>query len=167
MTATQADSGIGIHLGAELTASLGKIASTVEYWSKRRQALFESVHQIPITPGQITLTAGAGVLQQDSLLGPSTGKCWSIRRLAAIGFTQGTVTVFRNATVGGGGSGTAVTGETIIPFASAGVFTFGRSEMLLMPNDFLVIQATGITGSVTINGVADQFDQWLLPDYIL
>jgi hypothetical protein len=59
----------------------------------------------------------------------------------------------------------------MLPFASAGTFTFGRGEVLLDQNDQLILVCTGITlasgyGGVQLNGAADNFERWLLPDYL-
>lgn len=168
MTATQADTdgGLNLSFAADIRASLGTIAATAEKtmeWYRRRDALFQRMHQVPITPGQIALTAGAGILQSVEQLQPKTGLCWSIRRLVAVGFTAGTVTAYLDPVV----SGTVITGESLVPWTQAGVFTFGRGELLLMPGDFIAFAASGISGSVTIYGRADQFETWLLPDYLM
>jgi hypothetical protein len=85
-----------------------------------------------------------------------TGFIWSIRRITAVGFSGGTVTAYRNS----------LTGEPVMPFAVAAVNTIGRGELLLMSGDRLVWQAMGITGTVTVYGVADCFESWFLPFYI-
>jgi hypothetical protein len=148
---------------AGLGVALGRIANMMETRENRQKKLYESLHQIPIAPGQIALTTGAGVLDMPDLLGPKTGYVWSVRRLVASGFTAGTVTVYKSGVV----SGTAVTGgEPVLPFAQAASVTIGRSELLLFPGDRLIFAATGITGTVQINGAADIFESWLLPEYI-
>ena len=168
MTATQDEAGgLSLSFLADFKATLGKLehaADQYEKWSARRNALFQSMHQVPITPGQITLSGGAGILQSTELLGPKQGKCWSIRRLTAVGFSAGTVTAYITPAAA---TTTTLVGETLVPWASAGTFTFGRGEMLLMPGDFMAFAAATITGTVTIYGRADQLDLWLLPDYLL
>jgi len=130
----------------------------------KRERLFESMHQIPIGAIQVPITAGAGAFQMNDLLSPKAGFMWSIRRLTATLFTAGTVQVYKNGfVVGGAGVG----GELVAPFATAGTSTFGRGEILLDQNDYLVIIAAGITGSVQIQGAADCIERWLLPDYLM
>jgi hypothetical protein len=125
--------------------------------------IFQMAHQIPIAPPQLTLTAGAGALQLPDLLAVKTGYMWSVRRLVGSLFTAGTVSVYKNGAVVGG---VLIGGEPLFTFPSAGTYTFGRGEMLLDQGDSLCISATGITGSVQINGAADCFERWLLPKYI-
>jgi hypothetical protein len=125
--------------------------------------MFLNLHQVPIIAPQIPLTAGAGAIQFADLLSPKAGFMWSLRRLVGTLFTAGTVTVYKNGYVAGG---VAVGGEPLFTFPSAGTYTFGRGEILLDQNDQLVIAATGITGSVQINGSADCFERWLLPSYL-
>jgi hypothetical protein len=164
-----ADTSTGLMLGGDIAVQLGRIADGMDQAARRRQKMAEAIRQIPIAPPQIPITAGSGALQMADLLMPKTGFNWSLRRLVAFGFSAGTVTVYKNATIAGG---VAVAGEILVTFPSAGTDTFGRGEMLLMEQDQLVFAATGITLSagfpgVQINGAADCFEAWLLPDYLL
>lgn len=132
--------------------------------ARQRQKKLQAIRQIPIATPQIPLTAGAGALAMPDLVMAKTGYNWSIRRMVAVGFTAGTVTVWKNGII----TGTAVTaGEQLFTFPSAGTYTFGRGEMLLNEEDALVFSATGITGIVQLNGAADCFETWLLADYLL
>lgn len=137
----------------------------------RKARLLQELHQTPIAPPQIPITTGAGVLQPTDLLGPMTGQYWSVRRLVSYGYSAGTVTVYRNATATGFGASAAAVGEILFTFPQAGTYTFGRGEILLRPDDNLLMLATGITLSsgysgVQVYGDADVFSTWLLPDYI-
>jgi hypothetical protein len=153
----QAD-GSGFDLGvfASIGASLSRVASMMEDREQRRLKLFQQIHQVPILPPQITLTAGAGTLQLNDMLAPKAGYMWSLRRITANGFSAGTVTAYKDA------SG----GEILFTFPSAGTYTFGRGEMLLDQNSPVVFVAAGITGTVQIAGAADNFERWLLPEYL-
>jgi hypothetical protein len=134
-----------------------------------RGRLFEQLHQVPIGAVQIPVTAGAGVYQMADLMSPKAGYMWGVRRLTASGFTAGTVTAYKNGAVVGGvylGGG-----EPLPSFAAAGSNTIGRGEVLLDQNDQLIFVAAGITlaagfGGVQINGAADCFERWLLPEYM-
>jgi hypothetical protein len=159
--------GLDLSVFASLGAQLGRVAAMMENRESRRAKLFEQLHQVPIAPPQIPLSGGTGALQMADLLSPKAGYMWSVRRLTASGFTAGTVMVYKNGYVDGApGTQTAVGGEPVLPFAQAGVATIGRGELLLDQNDQLIIIATGITGSVQINGAADNFERWLLPEYL-
>jgi hypothetical protein len=163
--------GTGFDLGvfASLGASLGKVAALMESHQRRRERLFEQLHQVPIGPQYIPIAAGAGVLQMPDQLAPKAGFMWSVRRLTVSGFTAGTVVAYKNGAVVGGAA--VGGGEPMIPFAAAGVFTCGRGEELFDQNDQIIFVATGITLSagfagVQVNGAADCFERWLLPDYL-
>jgi hypothetical protein len=160
--------GLSTHLGqvADLLAESNRMTASQQH---RRERLFEQLHQVPIGAIQVPITAGAGAYQMADQLSPKAGYMWSIRRLTASGYTAGTVIAYKNGSVVGG----AYTGggDPMLPFASAGTFTFGRGEVLLDQNDQLILVCTGITlasgyGGVQLNGAADNFERWLLPDYL-
>lgn len=158
-------------IGAAFTAIAGKIGGMNA--DDRKMCLASELYQTPIAPQQIPIGSNTGgVLAPSDLTGPMTGQYWSVRRLVAYGYSAGTVTVYRNATITGTGSSAAAVGEQLFTFPQAGTYTFGRGEILLRPDDFLVLVATGVTltsgqGGITIYGDADCFSSWLLPDYIM
>jgi hypothetical protein len=165
---TDAEAGLDLSVFGHLGTQFARIAELMEHRERRRAKLFEQLHQVPISPPQITITSSAGVLASVDLLSPKAGYMWSIRRLTATLFTAGTVLAYKNGFVQGT---TAVGGEPVAPFSAAGVLMFGRGELLLDQNDQLVFTASGITlasGStgVQINGAADCFERWLLPEYL-
>lgn len=153
---------------AAIGASLGRVAAMMEDREARRRKLFESIHQVPIGPQNIAITAGAGNLDQVEAFGPKAGYMWSVRRLTCSGYSAGTVVCYRNGTITGGA---LVGGEPVAPFPAAGVLTFGRGELLLDQNDVLIFAATGVTlnsgaAGIQVNGAADNFERWLLPEYL-
>jgi hypothetical protein len=169
------DTGIGIDLSVfgSIGESLSRVASMMENRENRRRKLFEQLHQVPITCPDIAINTGAGVLQMADTLSPKAGYMWSIRRITATGFSAGTVLAYKNgAVIGNGANATALGGEAVAPFASAGVLTFGRGELLLDQNDQLIWTATGITlnagnaAGIQVGGAADCFERWLLPEYL-
>jgi hypothetical protein len=156
------DSGAGLAVDAGLAVSLGRVADMLERQCSRAQRLTQALHQVPIGPGLITITASAGSFTQDPAFGPNTGYFWSVRRLSCWGFSAGTVQMWLNNT----------SGELLPSFSQAGTNTFGRGEVLLNPNDNLFFTATGITlapgfAGVQIAGTADNGELWILPDYLL
>jgi hypothetical protein len=162
MTASDDLTPAGLELGAGLNLSLGRLATALEMQQQKAQRLGQALHQVTIGPGLIPIAASAGTLAQDPMFGPNTGFFWSVRRLTAWGFSAGTVQVFMNST----------NGELLPSFAQAGSLTFGRGELLLQPNDNLYFVASGITlaagfAGVQIQGVADNGELWILPDYLL
>jgi hypothetical protein len=114
------------------------------------------VRQVPIFMA-VPLTAGAGTLYGTiGAAGPPMGWCWSIRRLTAQGYTAGSVVVYENSP----------NGEAFMPFSQAGAQTGGKGEFLLQPQSYMVVVASGITGTVTLFGRADAFPWWYLTEYI-
>jgi hypothetical protein len=163
-----ADAGLGLDVSvfARVGDTLERVAGMMQDREDRRRHLFQQMHQVPITAPDIPLTGGAGALQMADTLSPKAGFMWSVRRLACSGFTVGTVQVYKNGFVTGTAPGVATGGELVAPFASAGVLTFGRGELLLDQNDQLIFSAATITGTIQIGGAADCFERWLLPDYL-
>ena len=145
-----------LDIGAQLVAAVGSMTAMLEQQERQRQAQSQAVRQVPLTGPPPN---AAGIIDMPDLLMAKTGYYWSVRRLVLSGFSAGTAVVYRNSAITG-------VGEVLVPYAAAAAFTFGRGEMLLMPGDRLVVQATGITGTVQLNGAADCFEQWYLPYYI-
>ena len=138
--------------------------------AQRKFRLAQQMTQAPIVLPIMTITAGSGTLGATDQSGPNTGFYWSVRRVQVQGFTAGSVLAYRNAQIIGGAL--VGTPEVVAPFPQAGVFTFGRGELLLNPNDWLAFTATGITvqsgyAGVLIQGTADSFPAWLLPEYLM
>lgn len=159
--------GFGVAAGAVL--AMGRAQSGRQAEGQQRNRAWEQLHQVPIGAVQVPITAGAGAYQMADLLSPKAGFMWGIRRITASGYTAGSVVVYKNGSVVGGvytGGG-----EPIAPFAAAATLTIGRGEAILDQMDQLVIVCTGITLSagfagVQINGAADCFERWLLPEYM-
>lgn len=147
--------GIDLDVSARICVSLDGLAARMDREHDWRQRQAQVIRQIPFA-GSVTLSGGAGTDDQPDKLTAKTGYIWGIRRITAQGFTAGTVTAYRNSTVG----------EPVLPFTAAAVNTLGKGQLLLMPGDRLVWGATGITGTVTYWGAADCFESWYLPYYL-
>lgn len=155
----------------EIAARIGATgrAAVEAEGSNRRARIAQYLFQVPLSC-IVTITAGAGAAQFPDTMGPGAGYYWNIRRLSVQGFTAGSVIVYKNAPpVGGVVVGTP---EVFVPFPQAGTATLGRGEGLLNPTDALTISGTGITvatgyAGLQVNGVADCFPAWLLPDYLI
>jgi hypothetical protein len=148
-------------LGASLEVMLGRVADTLDrldHREQRMQQMWQDLHPVPILSGQVPLTAGAGTLNTPDRLGPKDGYWWDVRRLSTWGFTAGTVNVFLNDATG--------FGELLASFPQAGQFTWG-GQLLMGPRDFLVVSATGITGTVSVAGQAVEIADRMLPEYLL
>jgi hypothetical protein len=146
---------------AQLAASIDGLSARIGGMCDRldRQAALiaranEAVRQVPFVLN-VTLIAGAATINP-STVGPDIGYYWSIRKLAAVNFTAGTVNTYVDNTGG----------EPILPFPTAAVATFGKCEQLLHPGSAIAVVAASITGTVQIWGKADQFESWLLPWYM-
>jgi hypothetical protein len=149
--------GLGVSIGAQLIATLGRVAQAAEAQAADVERRRQAVRQVPIQMQEITLTGGNGTLDvPDAYMLAKTGYNASIRRISAWGFSAGSVSVYSASSAG----------ELLAPFPSAGVITAGRGELLLQPGDRIVFVAAGITGSVYVAGVYDLFETWYLPYYI-
>lgn len=156
MTA-EADFSFGASLAASmdgLAAQVGGLCDRMDKQQRFLQRANEAFRRAPIVIN-VPLVAGAATLNPTTI-GPDIGYYWSVRKLAGVGWTAGTVNTYVDNTGG----------EPIAPFTQAGVFTFGKGEQMLHPNSSIAITAAGITGTVQLWGWADQFETWLLPWYV-
>lgn len=172
MTETGIGARFGLFAGTQ-QAIADQVADTRGMEPARR--LFETLHQVPVGAVQVPITGGAGVFQMNDLLMPKAGYMWGIRRLTASGYSAGSVVAYKGGAVVGGAY---VPGGDPFPFSAAGALTLGRGELLLDQGDALIIVCgtsvpggTAITlisgfGGVQINGAADCFERWLLPEYL-
>ena len=143
---------MSIELDLDLAVSL-KESLTREHDFRKRQA--DSLYQKPLDPLQVPLDgSGDGTLDEPLQMGPVRGFMWSVRRLTFSGWTTGTVTAYIN-------------NLEPIPVPQAGMYKFGRGELLLASGDRLTVVASGVSGGyVQVNGAADVFETWYLPYYI-
>jgi len=161
--------GFGVAASAMLEIGRAQAGGPSARDGDARARAFERLHQVPVGAVQVPLSGGAGAYQMADLLSPKAGFMWGVRRLTASGYTAGSVIAYKNgAVVGGAYLGG---GEPIVAFPAAGVQTLGRGECLLDQNDQIIIVCTGITLSsgyqgVQVNGAADCFERWLLPEYM-
>jgi len=149
-----AGAGFDLSVFVQIGAALGSVAEALKAEQEWRSQVATVIRQAPISPQAIALSGGAGTLQSAQSLGVPQGYFWSVRRLSATGFTEGSV----NITIDGG--------ELVAPFPQAGVYTFAPGDVLIHPMSQLVAIATGITGSVVIAGASDLFETWYLPYYL-
>lgn len=143
-----------LEISADLLVGLSDSMDREQRW---RDKCARALTQVPLKAPQAT--GSPWVIDYPDLLAVKTGYYWSVRRLTLSGFTAGTAVAYLNGLPG------TTAGEPI-PFAQAGMFTFGRGELLLHPGDRLVIIGTSITGYIQLDGAADCFEQWYLPFYI-
>lgn len=148
--------------------NFGKAAA--DHQARDAYQLAQLVFQVPVVFPNLPITAGSGSSYLD---GPQAGDYWSIRRLQLTGFTAGSAVLYRNGILTNiAGTGTLIgTPEEIAPFPQAGMFTFGRGEILLNPNDTMALVATGVTVAAGFPGVfaqgsADRVPAYLLPEYL-
>jgi hypothetical protein len=151
--------GVGVAAVAAVDVEVGSATPDPEMLAAqragRRQAAIQTV---PIYAPGMTLSGGAGTLDVPDMLGPHDGYYWDLRTLSIQGFSAGTVSVYVN--------GVAL--QNFRPeFSSAGVYTFGKGQFILTPRDRLIFAAAGITGTVIVNGVAVQVEDWLWSEYLI
>lgn len=159
---------------AAISVRFGQAAASLESAGPegRKARLAAEMYQTPIAPQQIPVTGSAGLLASGDQMGPMTGYYWSVRRIVTYGYSAGSVTVYRNAVATGFGANAAAIGEQLITFPQAGTYTFGRGEILLRPDDNMMLVAAGVTlaagqGGITVYGDADCFPSWLLSSYLI
>jgi hypothetical protein len=144
---------IELDLGVQLIASLEGLTARLDREERDRQRMSQAIRQIPLAANQPN---AAGVIDDPAQLRANTGYYWSVRRLVLSGFSAGSAIVYKNA----------LGGEVMEIFTAAASMKYARSAMLLAPGDRLIVQVTGITGTVQLNGAADCFETWYLPQYI-
>lgn len=137
-------------------AALGQIQAAQAAQSRPRPRVpWLSCHPVPIL-GAIQLAAGAGTLDQPDMYGPKDPYWWDLRRLTLWGWTAGTVTVYLNNP----------NGTPLATATTPGEFTWS-AQHLLTPRDRMVFSATGITGTVEIDGQAIEIETPWLSDYLV
>lgn len=150
----QITGGVQVRAGASVEARLGKY---LDDQTRRHRDLWQSVHSVPIKGSALTGVAN-GVLDFPTMLGPSEGLWWDVRRVSCWGFTAGSVSLYLNDPTGAG--------ELLGVFTSAGQLTYG-GNLFLGPNDRLVLIASGITGSVFVGGSAIEVAASWWPEYLI
>jgi hypothetical protein len=150
-----ADPGIEVDWSLSLRAAAGALERDRDRQEQLTRHAANGFTQVEFG-GAITLTAGAGTLQDPGRFGCPQGYIWSIRRLTTQGFTAGTVIAYRDSIVG----------EPLMPFPVPSVNTFGKGEIILKRMSQIVWNATGIVGSVQIWGAVDQIESWMFPWYM-
>lgn len=148
-----------IEATADIAVALGRLCDRLDRQDMARRARASEAYRQAEFSGTITLTAGAGTLQDFNRFGSPQGYTWSIRRLTAAGFTGGTLTAYKDS----------ASGEPLAIFTGATTILpqyFGKGDILIKPMSQIVWSAASITGTVQVWGVADQVESWLLPSYI-
>ena len=153
---------LDVGFGAQLLASLDGLAVKVGGLCDRmdREDLTRRRAQEAFRPwaqaGQVTLTAGAGALQDFNRFGCPLAYRLAVTRLAVQGFSAGSVTVYLDSAAG----------EPLAVFAAAGMQYFGKGQITLNSMSQLVWSATGITGAVSVWAAGQVMESWLFPWYI-
>jgi hypothetical protein len=142
--------------GIAVQAILGRLDDLAAGLHKAKPRIpWEGCHPVWQT-GQVPLTAGAGTLIQPNLYGPELPYWWDLRTISLWGWTAGTVTCYLNFT----------TGEQIAQAVTPGQFTWS-AQIMLGPQDSVVVGATGITGTVNVIMRAIEVQAQWLPEYLM
>jgi hypothetical protein len=154
--------GPGLEAGAQLSVSIGQLASQLQRQraddSARRAERSHAIFPFDFNPQTIALTGGAGSLNTPTLYSPNEGYFWDVRKITASSFTSGTVALYKNA---------ANDANAEVVFTAAGSYFFGSGQLILNSSDWLVFAASGVTGNVTISGRAISVRADYLADYLL
>ena len=140
--ALEADAGIGV--------TLGRLISLLELQRQAEQLAAQDIWVQDLPAAGMTLTAGAGTIDEPNQLGPRDGYAWAVHWVAAAGFTAGTVNLYL------GTPDTVANSNLRFAFTQAGVWEPPRTATILLPGARMVFIASGITGSVVISGQITQ-----------
>ena len=149
----------GIEADVQVAVAINRLCDRLDRQQMTRAARANEAYRQAEFSGTVTLASGAGTLQDFNRFGCPQGYTWSVRRLAAAGFTAGTLTAYKDATAG----------EPVAVFVGAAAIVpqyYGKGDLVIKSMSQLVWSATGITGTVQLWGAADQIESWLLPSYI-
>lgn len=147
---------MSIDIGAEIEINLTEETSKSSQRKQHHDKLSQEIYQQPFTPLQIPLVAGGGTLDLPGQLSPQRGFMWCVRRLTLSGYTAGSVVPWIDDFE-----------PILLPNSGAAQTVFiGKAEWLLDSGQRLKFIASGITGTVQVNGAADVFPRNLLPIYL-
>ena len=144
-----------------------KNAQAAEY-EKLKGLKFIRLPRLYATPASGTVRLGeawAGNLYTDQIMGPNQGYIWSIRRLVVTGLGTGTspdvINFYRNG----------ISGETVWQLnGNSFGQTFGKNEMVLLPDEKLIAQSVGSmtsTSQIVISGDAIEVPALMIGKLIL
>src|SRR5215469_2523058 len=155
--------GLTLQVMAELSANLGRVAKVLEQQQAKAQRAWAAIRPIPGIPvGQ--LTAASKFLTLPELAGPREGYWWDIHSVLAASFTGGTVNLYRAAS-----SGNLPDINIVGAFTQAGYLTYGKAQLLVPPNQYLVWGSSStFTGTANCAVVSvTEIAADALPDYLL
>ena len=158
------DADLSVSLSAGLgglSAQIGGLCDRMDRDNRIRERAAQASRVVPFVLN-IPIVSSAGSLNPAPNCGPDLGYFWSIRRLAATGFTAGNVVVYID-NIAGQPIWTAAGGALGVVLSD-----WGNGHQFVHPNSNLAVNCTGITSAnnqVVIYGDADQFESWLLPWY--
>jgi len=115
--------------------------------------LNQLIYPVNLPPLQI---GSAGLLDLPDMLGPKLGKWWELFYVVAYGYSAGTVTVYRNSSLG----------EELFSFSSAGIWEPSH-RYLQGASDRLVFTASGLTGTASVTLGAVEIDASILGLHLL
>lgn len=141
----------------DVGVSLDSLASEIKRYNDRAHRLAQAIHPFSVPPSPIALSSGTGTLSQPNISGPQMSNYWDVHRIAAMGFTAGSVTVYLNA----------VGGDPVAYLTAQGVYYFGKGQVMLTGNDNLVFYATNITGTVAMALGGTEIAAHAIGDYLL
>jgi len=154
-------SGFSLQAMADLSASIGQLATEVKATRDRQQQLWQACRPIPGIPLPV-IAAGTNILDMPELLAPRTGYWWDVKTVVAATFTAGSVNVYL------GGSGAAPQDSQLaLVFPSAGAYQMGTGQLLVPPGERLIFKTVGTTGNTTPWLTAIEVADWALPAYLL
>jgi len=151
--------GVSLKVFADLAVNLGRVADRLDKEQARRVRFATSLH---LLDGVVTQISTASTDHQNAeKLGPRNGKVWDVRAITCAGLTAGTVNVYKGPNAGG----TASQNQRFT-FLQAGEWEPGF--LYLQAGQHLTFySSSSFAGPVVIAVDGVEFDEYLLPDYLL
>lgn len=142
-----------LDVSAQLAVQLGAVADGLKREQEWRRRCSGALQRVTFATPQVT---GNGTVDLKDTMGAKTGYIWDVKRLTVNGFTAGSVTAYKNSALG----------EPVAPYPAPAVFTYGKGQLLLGPDERLIFSGAGITGTWQAWGEAVCFEAWYLPWYL-
>ena len=147
--------GLDLKVMADLSLNLGRVADEMERERKRRERFATALHIIEVN--SLSISAASQTLDKGDIMGPRTGKVWDVTWMSCATFTAGTIAVYKDG---------AVDSNKRFVFTQAGVWE--PSQFLLQRGQrMILVSDSNFAGTAQISFAAVEFDEWLLPDYLL
>jgi hypothetical protein len=137
-------------LAVSVDANTRELAAARSARDQSRQ--WQVIHPFKV---QLPSLAANGTVNYPDQAGPQSGFVWDVHKvIVGPAMTAGSISMFSQ----GGGFQEYV-------FTSAGLLTYGKNQLPLWGNDWLIFVVTGLTGTVNIYLGGLEMEAWYYPEY--